>query len=228
MLESCMHSEVYSIRKSPSHCTKSEIKQDWKVKITDGWNASSTDMTSLQGVLCKLEMYYQHYNLSSFLLRRINCHLLQCGHDKPCLTFCFGHCAVSAAWQWCLSSVEIPCKQKEAAVIVVPHFTSLEADKQLEGNRGCTEGRRGDSRCMQCVPSFKKCHKALIASMFMQPISVHQLTAVCGIFDMKCQIWYIFSVICHACRQHPNFDLNVDTSDNGKGRKGFLLQNILS
>lgn len=40
--------------------------------------------------------------------------------------------------------MEIPCKQKEAAVIVVPlDFTSLEADRQLEGNKGWTEGEEG-------------------------------------------------------------------------------------
>lgn len=85
---------------------------------------------------------------------------------------------------------------------------------------------------MQCVPSFKKMPQGSnYIHVYVANISSWAHSCLCelyGIFDMKCQIWYIFSVICHACRQHPNFDLNVDTSDNGKGRKGFLLQNILS
>lgn len=66
--------------------------------------------------------------------------MLQLVLDTPCVTFrvCTAGCP---AWQRRRASVEEACKQWEAAVIVVPlEFTSAEADRQLEGNRGNERG----------------------------------------------------------------------------------------
>ena len=53
------------------------------------WTPSAQKLTSLQAAH-GLQIYPQHYNLSSSFLRGIKCHLLQLLHDISCITFCIG------------------------------------------------------------------------------------------------------------------------------------------
>lgn len=67
-------------------------------------------------------------------------------------------------------------------------FTSAEADRQLEGNSGEREGMREEAGRIKRIPYLQKCDKAVITSIFVEPVLVPELAAALFIGMAACVV----------------------------------------